>query len=117
MVRFLTIGIGLNVNNPVQGNDFKAVSLGEVLQGLVSRKKILSAFLREFASRIDPLDGPDIMAQWKKQTSTIGTHVRVETVDQVYEGNAVDVDETGALIIVTNQNQQKKIIYGDCFHL
>ena len=62
------------------------------------------------------MNGPKIIAQWKEQTSTIGSRVRVETFDRIYEGTAVDVDETGALIIEDDQQNPKKIIYGDCFH-
>jgi len=116
MVRFLVIGIGINVNNDPGNKEFKAVSLKNVLKKTLSRKQILIAFLAEFQNRIQTIDCPEIINQWKKQTSTIGSRVRVETFDKIYEGRAVDVDETGALIIEDDQQKQKKIIYGDCFH-
>jgi BirA family biotin operon repressor/biotin-[acetyl-CoA-carboxylase] ligase len=115
-VRFLVIGIGINVNNDPANKNFNAVSLKNVLKKTVSRKQILTAFLLEFKNRIQDLHCPDIMDQWKKQTSTIGRHVRVETFDRIYEGKAIDVDETGALIIEDDQQNRTKIIYGDCFH-
>jgi len=116
MVQFLVIGIGINVNNNPENKKFKAVSLKNVLKKTVSRKQILTAFLSDFQSNIQKIDCPDIINQWKKQTSTIGSRVRVETFDRVYEGKAVDVDETGALIIEDDRKKLKKIIYGDCFH-
>ncbi len=57
-----------------------------------------------------------LMEQWKQMTSTIGKHVRIETFDDVYEGVAVDIDQSGALIIRDNDGTEKKIIYGDCFY-
>jgi BirA family biotin operon repressor/biotin-[acetyl-CoA-carboxylase] ligase len=116
MVQFLVIGIGINVNNDPSNRKFKAVSLKNVLKKKVSRKQILTAFLLEFKNRIQNMNAPEIIAQWKEQTSTIGSRVRVETFDSFHEGTAVDVDETGALIIEDDLQQRKKIIYGDCFH-
>jgi len=116
MVQFLVIGIGINVNNDPSNKEFKAVSLKNILKKKVSRKQILTAFLLEFKNRIQAINCPEIIVQWKKQTSTIGSRVRVETFDSFHEGTAVDVDETGALIIEDDLQNRKKIIYGDCFH-
>ncbi len=116
MVRFLIIGIGINVNNDPGNKEFKAVSLKNILKETLSRKQILIAFLTEFQNTIREINCPEIINQWKKQTSTIGSRVRVETFDKIYEGRAVDVDETGALIIEDDQQNHRKIIYGDCFH-
>jgi BirA family transcriptional regulator, biotin operon repressor / biotin---[acetyl-CoA-carboxylase] ligase len=116
MVQFLVIGIGINVNNDPVNKEFKAVSLKNILKKNLSRKKILATFLSEFQNQIQEINCPEIIDQWKKQTSTIGHRVRVETFDNIHEGTAIDVDETGALIIEDDQQTLKKIIYGDCFH-
>ena len=116
MVKFLTIGIGINVNNNPASNEFTATSLKNALNQRVSRKQILTEFLYEFKNRIQKIDCPAIINLWKEQTSTIGNLVRIETIDRTYEGKAVDVDETGALIIEDDQKKSRKIIYGDCFH-
>lgn len=116
MVQFLVIGIGINVNNDPVNKEFKAVSLKNILKKNLSRKEILTAFLIEFEEQIQNINCPAIMDLWKKQTSTIGQRVRVETFDNIHEGTAIDVDETGALIIEDDQQTLKKIIYGDCFH-
>ncbi len=116
MVQFLVIGIGINVNNDPANKEFKATSLKNILKKKVSCKQILTAFLSEFQNNIQDIDCQNIINQWKGQTSTIGSRVRVETFDSIYEGKAVDVDETGALIIEDHRQKRKKIIYGDCFH-
>jgi BirA family transcriptional regulator, biotin operon repressor / biotin---[acetyl-CoA-carboxylase] ligase len=41
-------------------------------------------------------------------TSTIGKRVRIETFDDIYEGVAIDVDESGALIIRDDSGDRKK---------
>jgi len=116
MVEFLNIGIGINVNNWPQKYEPKAISLKDVLGKNLSRRLILETFLDEFKNHIQQIDCPEIIDQWKKQTSTIGSHVRIETQTEFYEGLAIDVDDTGALIIKDDTGKTKKIIYGDCFH-
>ena len=116
MVEFLNIGIGINVNNQPQKYEPKAISLKDVLHKNVSRRLILETFLHDFKNQIQKIDCPRIIGQWKEQTSTIGSQVRIETLTDFHEGLAVDVDETGALIIEDKTGDTKKIIYGDCFH-
>jgi BirA family transcriptional regulator, biotin operon repressor / biotin---[acetyl-CoA-carboxylase] ligase len=125
---FINIGIGLNVNNQIgrlerqaehqaeRQSKLGAISLKDALGRSVSRALIMKAFLKSFQQRIQLVDCNNIIALWKERTSTIGSHVRVETFGEVYEGLAMDVDETGALLIRENSGQIRKIIYGDCFH-
>ncbi|MCK5696199.1 MAG: biotin--[acetyl-CoA-carboxylase] ligase, partial [Desulfobacula sp.] len=116
MVEFINIGIGINVNNQPQKHEPKAISLKDVLNKTVSRKLILETFLDDFKNRIQIIDCQNIIDQWKAMTSTIGSHVRIETISDVFEGLAVDVDESGALMVKGKTEKIKKIIYGDCFH-
>jgi BirA family biotin operon repressor/biotin-[acetyl-CoA-carboxylase] ligase len=116
MVNLLFLGIGLNVNNDPESDEYQAISLKTALGKSVSRKQILTRFLDLFESRIADLDPPRIISQWKARTATIGTAVRVQTHDRMYEGKALDVDDTGALIVEGRDGVTRKIIYGDCFH-
>ena len=116
MVNFLFLGIGLNVNNEPESDQYQAISLKTALGKPVSRKQILTRFLELFKSRITAVDPARIISQWKERTATIGTKVRVQTHDRVYEGRALDVDDTGALIVKGRDGITRKIIYGDCFH-
>ena len=99
MVEFINIGIGINVNNQPQKFEPKAISLKDVLHKKVSRRLILETFLDEFKNRIHTIDCQKIIEQWKEMTSTIGSRVRIETLKDVHEGLAIDVDYQGALII------------------
>lgn len=116
MVEFINIGIGINVNNQPQKHEPKAIALKDVLNKTVSRKLILETFLDDFKNRIQIIDCQKIIDQWKEVTSTIGSQVRIETISDVFEGLAVDVDESGALMVKDKTGKIKKIIYGDCFH-
>jgi len=56
------------------------------------------------------------MNAWKKRTATIGSRVRVKTHNQTVQGLAMDVDDTGTLLLKDDNQQIHRIIYGDCFH-
>jgi len=116
MIEYINIGIGLNINNMPQKYEPKAISLKDVLNKNLSRKLILETFLDDFETRIQTIECKEIISEWKKMTSTIGSQVRIETLTEVFEGLAIDVDETGTLIIKDNTGETQKIIYGDCFH-
>ncbi|MBF0199917.1 MAG: biotin--[acetyl-CoA-carboxylase] ligase [Desulfamplus sp.] len=62
------------------------------------------------------LGHPSIVDSWKRMTGTIGRDVRIETYDETFEGLAVDVDDSGALVIRQEDGFIRKINHGDCFH-
>lgn len=116
MVEFINIGMGLNVNNHPGETEPRAVSVSDLLGQPVSRRLILETFLEDFTQRSLVTDPEAVIAQWKTKTSTIGSQVRVETPSRIFAGKAVDVDDSGALIIEDPNKTRQKIIYGDCFH-
>ena len=123
MISFVNLGIGLNVNNSPERDEPNAVSIKNLIGKKVPRRNLLTAFLEEFALEIPRIYDKNIrqgelsvIDRWKKYTSTIGKQVNIETSDSVFSGVAVDVDESGALIIRQKNGMEKRIIYGDCFH-
>ncbi len=116
MIRFLLVGIGINVNNAPASDAFSAISIQQALGRPVSRKMILTEFLKRFTARIQDMNASVIMGAWKKRTSTIGTRVSVETHNRTITGLAMDVDDSGTLMVKEDTGQIHKIIYGDCFH-
>ena len=113
---YVNIGIGINVNNHPEKQEPNAVSLKKLLGTNVDRRMLLSSFLDELQAivSIGPLE--HIISQWKQYTTTIGRHVKIMTVDNCYEGLALDVNENGALILEQDDGTRKEVIYGDCFH-
>ena len=120
MIRHLLIGIGVNVNNDPTNDTFEATSLKNVLGKSVSRRELLTDFIDDFTARTRNLAAPnaipELITRWKTCTSTIGSHVRVETLNDTITGIARDVDDSGTLIVETETGRIKPIIYGDCFH-
>lgn len=112
---FVNIGIGINVNNDPALEEPNATSLKRLLGKDVLRKTILSFFLDEFEKSLNLPNVKEIISQWKKYTMTLGKDVRIVTSRETTEGTAMDVDESGALILKLEDGSLKKIIYGDCF--
>jgi BirA family biotin operon repressor/biotin-[acetyl-CoA-carboxylase] ligase len=86
------------------------------IAGMVSKKDLLSRYLDAFEHRMQTTAFDGIIAEWKQYTVTLNRDVRVVTTHEVLAGKAVDVDDTGALILKCADGSLKKILYGDCFH-
>ena len=54
--------------------------------------------------------------EWKTFSSTIGRRVRINTVRTSFEGDAIDIDENGALVVRKDNGKIEKVIAGDCVH-
>lgn len=116
MVSFVNIGLGINVNNDVQSVEAGATSLKKILGHRVSVKSLLENFLNRLESRMRHETFENTIAEWKQYTMTISRTVTVVTHRRQVRGLAVDVDETGALILELADGSREKVIYGDCFH-
>jgi BirA family biotin operon repressor/biotin-[acetyl-CoA-carboxylase] ligase len=115
-VFFINIGMGINVNNDPTGVEPGAISLKNMLGREISRVRLLARFLDEFEDRLKNAEFENVISEWKQYTVTLQRQVRIVTQREVTEGLAVDVDESGALIVKLADGSIKKIIYGDCFH-
>ncbi len=115
-VSFISIGLGINVNNDPTPYEPMATSLKKILGKEVPRMKVLKAFLDHFEDAVNDAEFDNVVSEWKRYTETLNRHVRIVTAHEVSEGLAVDVDDNGALILKLADGSVKKIIYGDCFH-
>lgn len=115
-VSFISIGIGINVNNDPTPYEPMATSLKKILGKEIPRIEVLKVFLHHFEDALNDEDFDHVVSEWKRYTETLNRHVRIVTTHEVSEGLAVDVDDNGALILKLEDGSVKKIIYGDCFH-
>lgn len=119
-VNFLVVGVGINVNTPLE--DFPeelkeiATSLYRVKNEPISRLKLLKHFLREFECYyqrwINDGFGP-ILEEWKKRCVSLGCSVRVSTSREVWDGWAEDVDSDGALLVRMPGGSVKRFVAGE----
>ena len=115
-VRFISVGLGINVNNDPMDVEPMATSLTKILGRKISRKFLLSEFLDGFERRLNRGALERAVSEWKEYAETLNRHVRIVTEREISEGFAMDVDEDGALILKLADGSLKKILHGDCFH-
>jgi BirA family transcriptional regulator, biotin operon repressor / biotin---[acetyl-CoA-carboxylase] ligase len=113
---FVILGIGVNVNIPKNALPKGATSLKEELNGLdVSKvelaKRILELLEGYYARMRDRFD--EIINDWRKLSDTLGSRIKVHSHGQVLDGQALDVDENGGLILRLDSGFNKHIFSGD----
>ena len=116
MVHYVNIGLGINVNNNPMPEAGTAVSIKQLLGKPVLKKPLLTTFLDTFESRLSAQNLDDVLSEWKKWSVTLHRNVRIETLHDVIQGVAEDLDENGGLIVRQADGSPKTIYYGDCFH-
>ncbi len=112
---FVLLGVGMNVG-AAPSDVARAAALGGVDAG-----ELLEAFLRHFAARYQPghpAFAGAVLEGYRGVSATIGRTVQAITADGHLgvTGEAVDVDETGALIIRTDDGL-KAVGFGEVEHL
>lgn len=115
-IGFINIGIGLNVNNAPPDIEPAAVSMKQILGRSLARKTILLEFIDRFETRVEGIDPPALIEEWKEQNSTIGKQVSVVTRDKTFTGVAVDIDDQGGLVVAYDDGSRETVMYGDCFY-
>lgn len=119
-VNYILLGIGINVNTrrsllpePIRGI---ATSLAEECGECVSRVRFLQYLLAEFETLYTEflVSGfGTIREEWKTLDTTIGSRVKVSDGAEEMEGEALDIDREGFLLVRTKDGDVKRIISGD----
>ena len=60
-------------------------------------------------------DGGDtrILSEWKERSNIIGKDVKIRSFNEEIEGEVIDVDSYGALIVQQKDGEKKRVIAGD----
>lgn len=114
-VKFINIGMGINVNNRPPRVEPPPTSLKQLLGRRVSRRELLSRFLDVLEERMRSEAWDAVIADWKKHSITMNRPVRIVTAKEELSGVAVDLDENGGLLLQAPDGSIRTIIYGDCF--
>ena len=116
MVRFVVIGIGINVNNSKNLLPSKSTSLKEELSKQVSRVGLLKTVLKKFDEKyiLFSKEGfKKIADEWRSLSATLGRRVKVMHQKEYTEGQAVDIDSDGGLLIRKDSGFTEKVLTGD----
>lgn len=115
-VRWVVVGVGINVAVAADQLPEGATSLEETVRGPVDRAALLQALLSELEIAYELFRGGDwatLLDWWRRRSTTLGRRVRVYLPSGVYEGVAEDVDEDGALVLRLPDGRRKRIVAGE----
>jgi len=126
-IESLVLGVGINFDVDVKQieknlkntSNFYGVAALSELKREVKPKILVQTFLAELEKIYELLNTKQIktiISEWTKRSSTIGKKVEMYTIEGRIKGNAIKIDNDGALIISEN-NKTSKIIAGDVIHL
>jgi BirA family biotin operon repressor/biotin-[acetyl-CoA-carboxylase] ligase len=119
-VNYIVVGFGLNVNTPLA--DFpkelkeKATSIFIETGEQLSRIKLVRACLEQFEKYYNMFKENEfspIMERWKQLSDIIGKKIMVDVVGQKHQGEVVDIDDDGVLILEDGQGRRQRIFSGD----
>jgi len=123
-VHYCLLGMGIDVNIPL--DQFtptlqkEITSISAEVGHEVDRASFLARVLKEFESHYLLLESGEydaIIREWKSLSCTLERRVDIRTLKNSFEGEAVDIDEFGALIIRKDNGKLERVIAGDCYHL
>ncbi|MCS7150101.1 MAG: biotin--[acetyl-CoA-carboxylase] ligase [Caldimicrobium sp.] len=114
---YALVGIGINVNNPVEGKPYllPASSLRELTGELITRKNLLERLISCFEDSFFNLER--LLEEWRDLSETLGKEVKIKTFQEEIVGYALDLSPDGALLVKTKEGHIKNVFSGDCIHL
>jgi BirA family transcriptional regulator, biotin operon repressor / biotin---[acetyl-CoA-carboxylase] ligase len=118
-INFIVIGIGLNVNNDKKSLISGATSLKEQKKEPFNRVLLLQEMLRRIEANyllFQAKGSRQIMEKWREFSITLGKRVKVYCQRKHIEGEAVDIDADGGLLIRSDSGVTQKVMAGDVVH-
>lgn len=119
-ISFAIIGIGINVNVPLEGfpPDIRgiATSIRNETAKKHSEDDLIAGILRELDLWIAILEekgGEPVLDEWRRLTTMLGRTVSVTLGRETFAGTAEDLDEQGRLILRLPSGISRRINAGD----
>jgi BirA family biotin operon repressor/biotin-[acetyl-CoA-carboxylase] ligase len=119
-VKFVVVGIGLNINTSSNQLVTGASSLKVAAGHSFNRAQVFQAILRSLEKWYVKLlhhEFTQVMGEWKKRSATLNKRIRITDPLGIIEGVAIDLDEDGALLIRKDNGLIIKKTAGDVFLL
>ncbi|MFA5362272.1 MAG: biotin--[acetyl-CoA-carboxylase] ligase [Candidatus Omnitrophota bacterium] len=118
-VFFIIIGMGLNVNNDKRSLYPGSTSLREHRKEEISRLAVACEILRRIEDNylfFKRNGSQRILESWRDLNITLGRRVRVVSHKEQVEGEAVDIDSDGGLLVRGDSGLLEKFLAGDIVH-
>ena len=124
IIDYLVVGIGIdaNVDTGTFPEEFRdnSTSLEKEIGHKINRVEFVQKLLEEFEDLYTKFqkDGfPNILEEWRNMSETIGQWVKITAQARTIYGEAIGVDNEGALILETAEGHLEKIVAGNCEHM
>lgn len=114
-VRDVVAGIGINVHQ----RDFPpeiaqtAASLDLLTGTSVNRAALVRAFLQEFETVSSMAQAGTLMDAYRKCSATLAQRVQVIAPSGTFTGTALEVTDSGSLIVLDEQGQRREVLAAD----
>ena len=120
LVKFVVIGVGVNVSSSKTSLASNATSLDEESQVKIERVNLLQEILRQI--ELNYLEfcqagAKNILEKWRKASSTLHSRIKVSCQKESIEGEAVDIDADGGLLVRNDSGFIEKVMAGDVVSL
>jgi len=119
-VKFVVVGIGLNVNTTSHQLPPGSSSLKIAAENSFDRAQVFQVilrFLEKWYLKVLRHEFFQVMEEWKKRSATLKKRIRITDPNGIIEGEAIDLDEDGALLIRKDNGIIVKKTAGDIFLL
>lgn len=116
VLNYAVLGIGINVYPPADGMPESLSSVAGWLtpqRSPESRSQLAAAFLNCFYPWYADLSAPTLMEAYRRYSLVIGKQITVHWGTQSYPGEAVDIDDTGHLLIRTEDGRLEALSSGE----
>jgi len=113
---FIVLGIGVNVNTKASLLPKNATSICRELGREISKIDLTRLILEELENHYFVFRQGSFKAvidEWKNLSAIFGRRVKVTAKTQTVEGQAIDIDEEGALIVRLDNGLHERILAGD----
>ena len=124
IIDYCVVGIGIDANVDTESfpEDFResSTSLKKELGNSINRIEFVQKLLLEFEAlylKFQHDEFSSILEEWRAMSATIGEWVKITTQTRTIYGEAIGVDNEGALILETGEGLLEKIVAGNCEHL
>jgi len=108
----MVVGIGINVNNNLDGIEDIATSMLELSGNKFFVPEVIARVVRRFFEMLTDKEY-DVRENYVKHCLTLGQNVKVSQSNGEYYAFAEDLDENGLLIVRTSDGLTKTVTYGD----
>jgi BirA family biotin operon repressor/biotin-[acetyl-CoA-carboxylase] ligase len=116
----VVIGMGVNVNTPAENLPPEIAAIATSLCAVTGRTFSRAGLLRAYLEKLEGWYAlfrewrfAPIRERWLEIARIIGKQVKIAGVDRTYEGEVIDIDLTGFLILKSPDGGVQRILAGD----